>query len=229
MPPVFGPLSPSNARLWSCADASGSAVSPSHSAKNEASSPARNSSMTTSAPAVAQAAAEHHVDRGFGLGDVSATITPLPAASPSALTTIGAPLRAHIGLGLARGAEALIGRCRYACRPAQILGEALGAFELRRGAARAEGLDAGGFQIVHDAGAERRFRADHDEIDAVVRGKTRSPPRGRRRRARRTPPHARCRHCRGRRRAGPVSGLAAIFQASACSRPPEPRSRMFIG
>jgi hypothetical protein len=26
-----------------------------------------------------------------------------------------------------------------------------------------------------------------------------------------------------------VSGLAAIFQASACSRPPEPRSRMFMG
>src|ERR1700737_3669865 len=26
-----------------------------------------------------------------------------------------------------------------------------------------------------------------------------------------------------------VSGLAAIFQASACSRPPEPRMRMFMG
>ena len=28
-------------------------------------------------------------------------------------------------------------------------------------------------------------------------------------------------------RAASVSGLAAIFQASACSRPPEPKSRMF--
>jgi hypothetical protein len=26
-----------------------------------------------------------------------------------------------------------------------------------------------------------------------------------------------------------VSGLAAIFHASACSRPPEPRSRIFMG
>jgi hypothetical protein len=26
-----------------------------------------------------------------------------------------------------------------------------------------------------------------------------------------------------------VSGLAAIFQASACSRPPEPNSRIFMG
>ena len=26
----------------------------------------------------------------------------------------------------------------------------------------------------------------------------------------------------------PVSGLAASFQASACSRPPEPRRRMFM-
>ena len=30
-----------------------------------------------------------------------------------------------------------------------------------------ERLDAGCFQIVDDAGAERRFRADHDQIDAV--------------------------------------------------------------
>ena len=51
MPPVFGPVSPSPTRLWSCAEASGIAVSPSHSAKNEASSPTRNSSITTSAPA----------------------------------------------------------------------------------------------------------------------------------------------------------------------------------
>ena len=72
MPPVFGPVSPSPTRLWSCAEASGIAVSPSHSAKNEASSPTRNSSITTSAPACAQAAAEHHVDGGFRLGQTFA-------------------------------------------------------------------------------------------------------------------------------------------------------------
>ena len=36
-----------------------------------------------------------------------------------------------------------------------------------RGAARAEGLDSGSLQIVDDAGAERPFRPDHDEIDGV--------------------------------------------------------------
>ena len=92
MPPVFGPLSPSQTRLWSCAEASGIAVSPSHSAKNEASSPTRQSSITISQARLPKAAAEHHVDGGFGLlARVSATTTPLPAASPSAFTTIGAP------------------------------------------------------------------------------------------------------------------------------------------
>ena len=51
MPPVFGPLSPSKARLWSCAPTSGSACSPSQSAKKLASSPSMNSSITTEAPA----------------------------------------------------------------------------------------------------------------------------------------------------------------------------------
>ena len=32
---------------------------------------------------------------------------------------------------------------------------------------RPERLDAGGFEIVDDAGAQRRFRPDHDEIDRV--------------------------------------------------------------
>src|SRR6266849_8458958 len=51
MPPVLGPVSPSPTRLWSCAVASGSACVPSISAKKLASSPAKNSSTTTSAPA----------------------------------------------------------------------------------------------------------------------------------------------------------------------------------
>ena len=54
-------------------------------------------------------------------------------------------------------------------RPAQILGEAFGAFEPRRGACRAERLDTGGFQIVDDAGAEWRLRPDHHKIDPIAR------------------------------------------------------------
>src|SRR6185503_7319671 len=47
MPPVLGPVSPSPTRLWSCAEASGTAVFPSTNANRLASSPSRNSSMTS--------------------------------------------------------------------------------------------------------------------------------------------------------------------------------------
>ena len=46
--------------------------------------------------------------------------------------------------------------------------KSLGALELRRLLARPERLDAGGSEIVDDAGRERRLRADHDEIDRVA-------------------------------------------------------------
>ena len=51
--------------------------------------------------------------------------------------------------------------------PAQILGEGFRAFEPRRLPARPERLDAGGFEIVDDAGAERRLRPDHHEGDVM--------------------------------------------------------------
>ena len=51
---------------------------------------------------------------------------------------------------------------------AERLGEALGAFELRRLLARPERLDAGAREIVDDAGRQRRLRADHDEIDRIA-------------------------------------------------------------
>ena len=91
MPPVFGPWSPSKARLWSCAVASGSACSPSHSTKNEASSPCMNSSTTTSAPASPKPPPNIMSTAASASASVIATTTPLPAARPSALTTIGAP------------------------------------------------------------------------------------------------------------------------------------------
>src|SRR5690242_5740177 len=82
MPPVFGPVSPSPTRLWSCADARATAVSPSTNANRLASSPARNSSITKAmSPAVSIAASASSRDM--------ATVTPLPAASPSAFTTTG--------------------------------------------------------------------------------------------------------------------------------------------
>ena len=56
---------------------------------------------------------------------------------------------------------------------AEVLGEALGAFELGRGLGRAERLDPGGGQIVGEAGHQRRLGADHDEADAAARGRSR--------------------------------------------------------
>ena len=84
MPPVFGPSSLLNARLKSCAGDSGITVFPSLKKNSETSSPSRNSStripMSMNFLAWASAASRSLV-----------TITPLPAARPSALTTYGAP------------------------------------------------------------------------------------------------------------------------------------------
>src|SRR6056297_158976 len=87
MPPVFGPVSPSPIRLWSCAVPKASTSSPSASTKKLASSPAMNSSTTISAPGPARSRST----ASWASPGVPATTTPLPAASPSAFTTMGAP------------------------------------------------------------------------------------------------------------------------------------------
>jgi hypothetical protein len=70
MPPVFGPVSPSPMRLWSCAPMHRQHVVPSVSAKSETSSPSMNSSTSTSAPAEPKhCRLEHGIDRRIGLGD----------------------------------------------------------------------------------------------------------------------------------------------------------------
>ena len=90
MPPVLGPVSPSPARLWSWAETSGSAVLPSTRAKKLSSSPSRNSSITSSAPASPKTRSAIMLSMAaVASASVSATTTPLPAASPSALTTTG--------------------------------------------------------------------------------------------------------------------------------------------
>ena len=119
---------------------------------------------------------------------VAATTTPLPAASPSALTTMGAPCAAHIGLGRGGIGEAPVGGGRNAVRPAEVLGEALRAFEPRRRPGRAEGLDAGGLEIIDDAGAQAAPRARPPRSRPCRPCRRRSPRHGRRGRARRAPP-----------------------------------------
>ena len=51
IPPVFGPLSSSKMRLWSCAVPMNTARRPSHKTKNDTSGPTRHSSITSRAPA----------------------------------------------------------------------------------------------------------------------------------------------------------------------------------
>ena len=59
MPPVFGPWSPSSARLWSWTEAIGTTREPSEKTRNETSSPSRNSSITTLAPGGAELLLRH--------------------------------------------------------------------------------------------------------------------------------------------------------------------------
>src|SRR5579875_2093749 len=82
MPPVFGPWSPSRARLKSRAGSSGTAAAPSVTANSDTSGPSRNSSIT---------AVPHHRACALAASMSAVTTTPLPAASPSCLTTYGGP------------------------------------------------------------------------------------------------------------------------------------------
>jgi hypothetical protein len=104
----------------------GSIASPSQRTKNDASSPDSISSITTlpSPPAKTGSSA------ASASSTVCATVTPLPAASPSALTTIGAPA-APMGprLLVRRTAPS---RRRRPAGVADLLGEGLGRLERRR-------------------------------------------------------------------------------------------------
>src|SRR5436190_2671932 len=90
IPPVFGPRSPSSARLKSWDGASGTARRPSHTARTDSSGPLRPSSITTVRPAGPNAAPASFAftSSSASIND-SVTSTPLPAARPSVLTTNG--------------------------------------------------------------------------------------------------------------------------------------------
>src|SRR5437764_8712589 len=84
IPPVFGPRSPSAARLKSCAAARGTARVPSQIAKSETSRPSSSSSTTTGPPSAVAPSSPASTSSA-----VRQTNTPLPAARPSALITHG--------------------------------------------------------------------------------------------------------------------------------------------
>ena len=115
----------------------------------------------------AETAGEHHVERLFGFGEVERDDHAFAGGKAVGLDDDRRAARAQIVLGRRDRGEAFIGRGRDAVLPAQILGEALGAFEPGGGLARPEGLDACSFKIIDDAGAERRLRPDDDKVDMV--------------------------------------------------------------
>ena len=98
MPPVFGPVSPSPTRLWSCAEASGDrglAVAQ----REERGLLADQEFLDHDLGAGrAEAAAEHHVDRGFGLGQRLRDHDALAGGEPVGLDDDRRALLAHVGL-----------------------------------------------------------------------------------------------------------------------------------
>ena len=113
----------------------------------------------------AQSSAEHHVDGGISLREGVGDDDALTGSEPVGLHDDRGAARAHVAFRRRSRAEALVGGGWNFIGLAQILGEALGAFELRGRPARAEGLDAGRREVVDDAGAQRRLGSDYAQID----------------------------------------------------------------
>ena len=200
---------------------------PSVSTNRLASSPSRNSSITALGR---RASANMSRSPPPPRRAVIATVTPLPAASPSALITTGRPKsrRARPARRRAIG-DADIAGGRDARARAQVLGEALRPLQLRGRLGRARTPDAVGAQSVGEPVDQRRLRPDHDQADRSSRGRRRPPRRDRSRRARRS--LGMLRRCPGLPGAAyslSSRGDCASFHASACSRPPEPISRTFM-
>ena len=124
MPPVFGPSSLSNTRLWSCAGCNGTTVSPSTRQNKLTSGPSRNDSNSTGLPpdrtsfAWAMAAARSCV-----------TTTPLPAARPSSLTTQFGPKRSIAASMSASEAPGSIGSAWAVFTPAAAITSFANAFD----------------------------------------------------------------------------------------------------
>ena len=151
MPPVFGPVSPSPTRLWSCAVPKGKrgrAVAEAEEARLLAGQELLDHDFGAGA---AERAVEAVVDRRKRLGLGHRDGHALAGGKPVGLDDDRRALLADIGLRRLGVGEAAIGGGRDVLARAEILGEALRALELRRSLRRAEDLDAGRTQIVGDA------------------------------------------------------------------------------
>ena len=215
MPPVLGPVSPLPSRLKSCAGASGTTCSPSVMQNNDTSGPSRYSSTTTGAPA-----ARHRCACARASSRSSVTTTPLPAASPSSLTTYGAP-SASSASAPRRRSRRPGPRGRDLGRGHHLLGEGLAALELRRLAAGAEAGDP-----ARRARRRRRRppagpRAHDDQVGPQLDGQRRRPRRRRAVEAVAQRASASIPGLPGAAMTASTAGSAPRAATSACSRAPD--------
>ena len=114
----------------------------------------------------AELAAQHVARFGFGLLQRVEDRDALAGGEAVGLEHIGRGEGFQEGLGgvLLALAEAAIGRRRHAVFHHALLGEGLGAFQLRSRLARPEHVEAARAQHIGDAGCQRGLRADDDEV-----------------------------------------------------------------
>ena len=145
MPPVFGPRSPSNDALVVLRG--GERHGARRRRTRRGSSPPRRASTLLEddgGAGVAELALAHRCGRWprRPRRPCPATTTPLPAASPSALTTRGAPAARTWRSAASASSKTANGGGRDAVALAEALHEGLGALEARGGPRGAEGADA---------------------------------------------------------------------------------------
>ena len=226
MPPVLGPV---RRRRCACSRVrvpAGAPIAVAHAPAAKALGRSDRSSTTALAPPVAEAVARRRsrAARHRACSASSATVTPLPAARPSALiTTPGTPGAASSATASMPCSSVRTWRQRAVGTPAslhRLLGEGLGALELRRGGGWAEGKMPARVERVHEPGDERRLGADDGEVNALALDGRHDRRRRRRRRCRAGARPARCRRCRARTAArSPSRSARARARAHARVRP----------
>ena len=166
MPPVFGPVSPSPMRLWSCAIGRTRWEMPSVTTWTDISRPTEHSSITNCAARFAENALVHDAVDGLrrlarGLRDDDA----LPGGEPVGLQDLGIDIvLLAVGIGGKRIAKTRAGCGGQAMLEQQFLGKDLAAFEPRGGGVRTEDRQARFLETINNAGAKRRFGTDKGQV-----------------------------------------------------------------
>ncbi len=116
----------------------------------------------------AEGAAEHVGERFLGISEGFGDHHALAGREPIGLEHKGRGKAGEGGAGLLKAGGAHVAGGRDARTLAQVLGEALGAFQLGGGLRGAEHRHARGPQRIRQPVHQRRFGADHHEVDDVA-------------------------------------------------------------